>query len=210
MTFKLHSEVIFSLFLQIELLDGLSEFLDLQLLAGILTILLAFVFLTELRKFLKYRSYPDLMELSGIGFMFTALFAITGDFLLAGLASILAMMLIASFEVRENLIWFKMMLTFTVSYGFFFIMVILGFVTTKTLPSLGENLKNFLVSIGFESTLEINQFFVGIGYNLVIWIMILTAFIVFGKRFIIVTRFISPQMVYLVLYLIALIFVLQL
>ncbi len=150
------------------------------------------------------------MELSGVGLMFTGLFTLTGDILLAGLASILAMMLIGSFEVRENLIWFRMMLTFTISYGFFFIMVIFGFITSKAFPSIGENLKGFLITIGFESTLDINQFFVGIGYNLVLWIMILTAFIVFGKRFIIVTRFISPQMVYLVLYLIALIFVLQL
>ncbi|MFX1504929.1 MAG: M48 family metalloprotease [Promethearchaeota archaeon] len=142
--------------------------------------------------------------------MASGLFALTGDLLLAGLAGILALMVIGSFEVRENLIWFKMMVTFTISYGFFFIMVVLGFLTTKVIPSFGDTIKQFLTSLGLSPNININQFFVGIGYNLILWIMILTAFIVFGKKFIVVTRFISPQMVYLVLYLVALLLILQL
>ncbi len=181
-----------------------------QLLAGGISILLAVVFLLELRKYLKYHAFPDVMELSGIGVMATGLFAFTGDILLAGLAGILALMIIGSFEVRENPIWFRMMATFTISYGFFFIMVALGYVTTQMFPSMGIFIKDFLISIGFSPNIIIQQFFVGIGYNLVLWIMILTAFIVFGKKFIIVTRFISPQMVYLVLYLVALLVILQL
>ena len=181
-----------------------------QLLAGGISILLAVIFLLELRKYLKYRSFPDLMELSGVGVMASGLFALTGDLLLAGLAGILALMIIGSFEVRENLIWFRMMVTFTISYGFFFVMVILGFLTTKIFPFVGETVKRFLISLGLSANININQFFVGIGYNLILWIMILTAFIVFGKKFIVVTRFISPQMVYLVLYLIALLLILQL
>ncbi|MHA2073418.1 MAG: M48 family metalloprotease [Candidatus Hodarchaeales archaeon] len=188
----------------------ISQFSPEQLIAGAISIILAIVFLLELRKYLKYRAFPDVMELSGIATMATGLFAITGDLLLSGLAGILAMMIIGSFEIRENPIWFRMMITFTISYGFFFIMVVLGFITTKTFPLFGEALKDFLISIGFSDTININQFFVGIGYNLVIYIMILTALIIFGKKFIIVTRFISPQMVYLVLYLIALLFVLGL
>jgi Zn-dependent protease with chaperone function len=150
------------------------------------------------------------MELSGVGVMASGLFALTGDLLLAGLAGILALMIIGSFEVRENLIWFRMMVTFTISYGFFFIMVVIGFLSTKAFPTIGETFKQFLISLGLSPNININQFFVGIGYNLVLWIMILTAFIVFGKKFIIVTRFISPQMVYLVLYLVALLLILQL
>ena len=181
-----------------------------QLLAGGICVLLAIIFLLELRKYLKYRSFPDLMELSGVGVMASGLFALTGDLLLAGLAGILALMIIGSFEVRENLIWFKMMVTFTISYGFFFIMVVLGFLTTKVFPSLGDAFKQILISLGLSPNINVNQFFVGIGYNLILWIMILTAFIVFGKKFIVVTRFISPQMVYLVLYLVALLLILQL
>ncbi|MFX0208285.1 MAG: M48 family metalloprotease, partial [Candidatus Hodarchaeota archaeon] len=181
-----------------------------QLLAGGICVLLAIIFLLELRKYLKYRSFPDLMELSGIGVMASGLYALTGDLLLAGLAGILALMIIGSFEVRENLIWFKMMVTFTISYGFFFIMVVLGFLTTKVFPSLGDTFKQLLISLGLSPNININQFFVGIGYNLILWIMILTAFLVFGKKFIVVTRFISPQMAYLVLYLVALLLILQL
>ena len=181
-----------------------------RLLSGGISLLLAIVFLLELRKYLKYHAFPDVMELSGIGVMATGLFALTGDILLAGLAGILALMIIGSFEVRENPIWFRMMVTFTISYGFFFIMVVIGYVITQMFPSMGIIIKDFLVSIGFSPNIIIQQFFVGIGYNLVLWIMILTAFLVFGKKFIIVTRFISPQMVYLVLYLVALLVILQL
>ncbi|MFX0085971.1 MAG: M48 family metalloprotease [Candidatus Hodarchaeota archaeon] len=195
---------------QNELQTIISRIPPLQILAGIISIMLTIVFLLELRKYLKYHAFPDVMELSGIAMMATGLYALTGDFLLAGLAGILGMMIIGAFEIRENPIWFRMMITFTISYGFFFIMVVLGFISTKTFPSIGETLKDVLISIGFSSTIEINQFFVGIGYNLVLYIMILTAFIIFGKKFIIVTRFISPQMVYVVLYLIALMIVLGL
>lgn len=194
--------------------NGIQNILDEipieQLLAGGVTIILAIIFILELRKYLKYHSFPDLMELSGVGAMASGLFALTGDFLLAGLAGILALMIMGSFEVRENLIWFRMMVTFTISYGFFFIMVAIGFLTTKVFPSVGDTIKQFLLSIGISPNINLNQFFVGIGYNLVLWIMILTAFIVFGKKFIVVTRFISPQMVYLVLYLVVLLLILQL
>lgn len=196
--------------LQSELQSILSEIPFMQLLSAGISIVLAIIFLLELRKYLKYRSFPDLMELSGVGLMVTILFTFTGDILLAGLAGILALMIIGSFEVRENPIWFRMMVTFTISYGFFFIMVVLGFITTQALPSVGNIIKEFLISIGFSSNIKIQQFFVGIGYNLVLWIMVLTAFIVFGKKFIVVTRFISPQMVYLVLYLVALLLILRL
>ncbi|MHA2244579.1 MAG: M48 family metalloprotease, partial [Candidatus Hodarchaeales archaeon] len=195
---------------QNELQNVLNEIPIEQLLAGCVSILLAVIFLLELRKYLKYHAFPDLMELSGIGVMATGLFAFTGDILLAGLAGILALMIIGSFEVRENPIWFRMMVTFTISYGFFFVMVALGFLTTKAFPSVGNTIKEFLISLGLSPNINVNQFFVGIGYNLVLWIMILTAFLVFGKKFIIVTRFISPQMVYLVLYLVALLIILQL
>jgi Zn-dependent protease with chaperone function len=180
-----------------------------QIIAGIVSLLLGLIFIVELRKYLKYHSYPDLMELSGIGVMATTLFALTGDLLLSGLAGILALMIIGVFEVRENSIWVRMMGAFTISYGFFFVMVLLGFLTTRIIPSIGDAIKNFLISLGWDGP-NINQFFVGIGYNLIIYVLIVTAFALFGRKFIIVTRFISPQMVYLVLYLVALLVILQL
>ncbi|MFX0171562.1 MAG: M48 family metalloprotease [Candidatus Hodarchaeota archaeon] len=180
-----------------------------QIISGIVSFLLGLIFIVELRKYLKYHSYPDLMELSGIGVMATTLFALTGDLLLSGLAGILALMIIGVFEVRENSIWVRMMGAFTISYGFFFVMVLLGFLTTRIIPSLGLAIKNFLISWGWDGP-NLNQFFVGIGYNLIIYVLIITAFALFGRKFIIVTRFISPQMVYLVLYLVALLVILQL
>jgi Zn-dependent protease with chaperone function len=188
----------------------LDTYSPLQIISGIICFILVLIFILELRKFLKYRSYPDLLELSGIGAIATALFAITGDILLSGLAGILALMIIATFEVRENTIWVRMMGAFTISYGFFFIMVLLGYLSTRTISSIGLNIKNILISLGLSENIDINQFFVGIGYNLVLWVMVVTAFILFGRKFIIVTRFISPQMVYLVLYLVVLIVILGL
>ncbi|MHA1976321.1 MAG: M48 family metalloprotease [Candidatus Hodarchaeales archaeon] len=195
---------------QNELLDLFDALSTERTLSGIISIILLAVFLLELRKYLKYRSYPDIMELSAIGFLATGLFALTGDMLLSGLAGIMGLMIIGTYEVRENPIWVRMMGTFTVSYGFFFIMVAIGFVTTQTIPSLGVSFKNFLISIGFNDAIEIQQFFVGIGYNLIIWVMVFTAFLMFGRKFIVVTRFISPQMTYLVLYLVAILLLAQL
>jgi len=191
------------------ILNDLFSNLSPQVISGIICIILTLTFGLELRKFIIYHSYPDVMELSGIGAVATGLFTVTGDLLLAGLAGILALMIIGSFEVRENPIWFRMMITFTISYGFFFLMVLIGFISSKVFPALGS----FITSIlsGFLGPdIDIQQFFVGLGYNLIIWIMVFTAFIVFGRKFIIVTRFISPQMTYLVLYFVALFIILQL
>ena len=181
-----------------------------QIIAGIVSIFLSIVFLLELRKYLKYRAYPDLLELSGIGVLATTLFTLTNDILLSGLAGILGIMIIGTFEVRENPIWVRMMGTFTISYGFFFIMVIAGFITSTAIPSLGDNILNFLIDTGFSSNIDIQQFFVGIGYNLIIYVMVFTALLVFGRKFIVVTRFISPQMTYLVLYMVAIFLLSQL
>ncbi|MFW9854008.1 MAG: M48 family metalloprotease [Candidatus Thorarchaeota archaeon] len=195
---------------QYELQEFLGSLSIEQLLAGLASLLLMLVFVLELRKYLKYHSYPDLLELSGIGLLATIFFTVTGDLLLSGLAAILGLMVIGTFEVRENAIWARMMGTFTISYGFFFVMTLLGYITTKVLPTTGIAIKNILIGWGFNPEINIQQFFVGIGYNLIIWIMLVTAFLVFGRKFIIVTRFISPQMVYLVLYLVALFIILQL
>ncbi len=195
---------------QMDLMSLLDSFSTERIIFGVISVVLLIVFLLELRKYMKYRSYPDIMELSAIGFLGTGLFALTGDMLLSGLAGIMGLMVIGTFEVRENPIWVRMMATFTVSYGFFFIMVAIGFITTKGLPTLGVSIKNFLVSIGFSSAIEIQQFFIGIGYNLIIWVMVFTAFLLFGRKFIVVTRFISPQMTYVVLYLVAILVLTQL
>ena len=120
-----------------------------QIIAGIVSIILGVVFLLELRKYMKYRAYPDLLELSGIGLMATSLFTLTNDILLSGLAGVLGIMIIGTFEVRENPIWVRMMGTFTISYGFFFLMVVIGFVTSTAIPSLGDSFLNFLIEIGF-------------------------------------------------------------
>ena len=193
--------------------DILSLFSSLsgeQISAGIVSIILGVVFLLELRKYMKYRAYPDLLELSGIGLMATSLFTLTNDILLSGLAGILGIMIIGTFEVRENPIWVRMMGTFTISYGFFFLMVVIGFITSTAIPSLGDSFLNFLIEIGFSSNIDVQQFFVGIGYNLIIYVMVFTALLVFGRKFIVVTRFISPQMTYLVFYMVAIFLLSQL
>ncbi|MHA2052522.1 MAG: M48 family metallopeptidase [Candidatus Hodarchaeales archaeon] len=194
----------------IDIQDLIDSFSAEQKLSALISIGLFIIFFLEVRKYLKYRSYPDIMELSGIGVLTTTLFTFTNDFLLSGLAGVLGIMIIGTFEVRENPIWARMMGTFTISYGFFFVMVLIGFISTEVIPDLGVSIKNFLVDIGFNDSIEMKQFFTGIGYNLIIWVMVLTAFILFGRKFIIVTRFISPQMTYLILYLVALLLILQL
>ena len=193
-----------------EILSFLNSYSVEQLIAGVISILLLIIFLLELRKYLKYQSYPDMMELSGIGVLATSLFALTNDLLLSGLAGMLGLMIIGTYEVRENPIWVRMMGTFTISYGFFFLMVAIGFITSVTFSSIGAAIKDFLVTLGISETIDIQQFFIGIGYNLIIWVLVFTAFLVFGRKFIVVTRFISPQMTYLVLYLVALLVLLQL
>ncbi|MFQ5978774.1 MAG: M48 family metalloprotease [Candidatus Heimdallarchaeota archaeon] len=151
------------------------------LLIGALCLL---IFLAELQKFLKYQTRGDALELSGIGFVFCLVLGITEDLLLAILFGLFVMMLLGTWEVRENTVWFRLMLSFTITYGFILAVYIAGIV-------VGDD-----------------RIF-GIGWNLSFWVLLITSFIFFGRRFILVSRFLSPTYVYLFMYGIAYLALLQ-
>ncbi|MFX0112907.1 MAG: M48 family metalloprotease [Candidatus Hodarchaeota archaeon] len=142
------------------------------------------IFLTELQKFLKYKTQGDALELSGIGFVFCLALGITEDLLLAILLGIFVMMVLGTWEVRENTVWFRLMLSFTITYGFVLVVYIAGLVVD-------------------------DERVFGIGWNLSLWVLLITSFIFFGRRFILVSRFLSPAYVYLFMYGIAYLALLQ-
>ncbi|MFW9916481.1 MAG: M48 family metallopeptidase [Candidatus Thorarchaeota archaeon] len=151
------------------------------LLAAVLCLL---IFLAELQKFLKYKTRGDALEFSGIGFVFCLVLGATEDLLLAILLGIFVMMVLGSWEVRENVVWSRLMLSFTITYGFILAVYIAGIIVDD------------------------DRVF-GIGWNLSFWVLLITSFIFFGRRFILVSRFLSPTYVYLFMYGIAYLALLQ-
>ncbi len=146
-----------------------------QFAAFIIATFCLLVFLSEIQKYFKYKTRGDALELSGIAIVFFGALGLSEDFLLAILISLFVMMCLGTWEVRENTIWLRLMSSFTITYGFILIM--------------------YLSSLIFE-----DEKIFGIGWNLSLWVLLISSFLFFGRRFILVSRFLSPAYVYLFMY----------
>ncbi|MFX1256143.1 MAG: M48 family metallopeptidase [Promethearchaeota archaeon] len=157
------------------LIDYILALGNLRILAGILFLVCLGTFLLEVNKYIRFRTHEDFLDLSLMGMMFFAIFFLTEDLILGVLALLLSMMIIGTWETRKNPIWFRLMAAFTLTYAWIF-----AFYSTSLL--LG------------------NEQILGLGWVLALWVLLGASFIFFGRRFIIVSRFMSPQYVYLVIY----------
>ena len=140
------------------------------------------IFLAELLQYLRHGVHDESLDFSlmGIATFFTLL--ITADILMAILVGIFVMAVLESWLMREYPIWNKLIVITTVFYG-----IILG---------------SYLLADIYDD----NRIF-GIGLSISFWVMLILGFIFFGKKYILTSRFLSPQYLYLFLYLIAYIIV---
>ncbi len=140
------------------------------------------IFLAEFLKYLRHGVHDESLDFSLMGMATFATLMISADILMAILVGIFVMAVIESWLMREYPIWNKLIFITTVFYG-----IILG---------------SYILAEIYDD----NRIF-GIGLSVSFWVMLILSFLLFGKKYILTSRFLSPQYLYLFLYLIAYIIV---
>ena len=145
------------------------------------------VFLFEVYKFLRYKTRSEILEFSLLGMVFFGTNYLFEDLFLSALSVALVLMVIGVYELRESPIWVRLMATFTVSYAYVLIAVLLE----KLVAS-----QHWEKLLGIQKATQIS----GFALSTTLWVLLIFLVIFFGRKFILVSRFLSPQYVYLFLY----------
>lgn len=173
---------------------------DKQVLFAVLLVGCLLLLLVEGYKFLRYKTRSDILDLSFLGVIFFSTLIPFDDLFLSGLAVVFALMTIGTYELRESQIWVRLMAAFTIAYGYLLVAVflarVLDFLFTESILTQPSWLNNTDQLPGFA-------------WSTMIWLLLILSFAFFGRRFILVSRFLSPQYVYMFLYAIVYIIILQ-
>ncbi|MHA1868369.1 MAG: M48 family metalloprotease [Candidatus Heimdallarchaeaceae archaeon] len=155
---------------------------DTRIVLGLLIALIGFVFLiSEIYTKLKHDTTSENMVLSTIGLTFGLILFFLQDWLIAIAFSFFILAVYQTWQLRESPVWRELMITSVATYFVFLV----GTVADK----IYEIVKG-----------EETEIFTGWAYNLMIYVFLIMALIFFGKKFILVTRFMSPQILYLTLF----------
>jgi len=153
----------------------------------------SFLLLNDAYKWLKFKSRGD-YELSLLGSIFFFLLFFTDDLLLGILVALFIIMVIETYDIRESKIWSRLMFTFTISYGY----LLFFYVLSK------------IASAWFYVPDNVSEGIFGFGLSTTLWVILITSFIFFGRKFILVSRFLSPNYIYLFVYALTYVIIIQL
>jgi len=155
----------------------------------VLGFLIAFFFLlNDFYKWLKYRTRGD-FEFPLLGSIFFTIMFFADDLFLSILVSLMVVMIISTYEIRESPVWSKLMITFTFSYGYLLFFYVLSIIA----PLFIEGQEQDAIDV-------LSQGIFGFGLSTTIWVLLIVSFIFFGRKFIMVSRFLSPNYIYLFIY----------
>ena len=155
---------------------------DITIIVGILIALLGLLFLvTEIRTKIRHGTTSENMMLALIGLTFGLVLILMNAWLIAIALSFFVLAVYQTYQLRESPVWRELMITSVATYFVFLI------------GTVGDKIQ-FLV------TGEDNEIFTGWAYNLMIYVFLIMALIFFGRRFILVSRMMSPQLLYLLLF----------
>lgn len=151
---------------------------------GVIIFVIGFVlFVSELIVYIKHDATPEqlimwaLVSLSGL---LTFLF---DDIVLGLLTGLSALMIYETYELRDAPVWGKLMLATTMGY------------LTILLGKMGQEIFDVIThNTGGDERIFATAF------NIAFLVFLLFAFAFFGKKFILVSRFSSPEIVYLFLF----------
>ncbi|OLS22854.1 MAG: Protease HtpX [Candidatus Heimdallarchaeota archaeon LC_3] len=150
-------------------------------------IIAVFIFLLESYKYLKYKTRSEVLDFSLMGVIFLASYIPFQDLFLSFLSAMLALMVIGVYELREAPVWYRLMGAFTLSYAYVLIALLLEKLVV---------IMNWTSTLGLEKASQIT----GFALSTLLWVLLIFFVLFFGRRFILVSRFLSPQYVYLFLY----------
>ncbi|MHA1739011.1 MAG: M48 family metallopeptidase [Candidatus Heimdallarchaeota archaeon] len=170
-----------------------SEYIG-QTLGFIIAILVALFMATELYSVLRHNNEPDLLMMLLTVLISGLVQGFTADLLLAILSGLCWLMIYSVYTIRESPVWRELMIASLISY----------------LVILAGRIMQFVIelSLGKDGTLggmTGSQYF-GIAWNVFIYIFLILCLIFFGRRFFLVSRLTSPQIIYLLLFAVSYLF----
>jgi Zn-dependent protease with chaperone function len=162
----------------------------------LIAIICAIFMLTELYTIIRQKTEPDMFIILAAGFVGGILQGITKDELLAILTALCSIMIYSVWAIRESPVWRELMLASLLSY-----IVILG---GRIIQVVVEwHARTILQAENYAEVtywgLTGQQWF-GIAWNIFIYIFFVLCLIFFGRRFFLVSRLTSPQIIYLLLF----------
>jgi Zn-dependent protease with chaperone function len=155
---------------------------DITTILGIVLAVIGLFFLiSEIRTKIKYGTTSENLMLAFIALTFGLVLVLITKWLLAIALSFFVLAVYQTIQLRESPVWRELMIVSVVTYFVFLV------------GTVGDYI--FEVVTG-----EKNEIFTGWAYNLMIFVFIIMALIFFGKKFVLVSRLMSPQILYLVLF----------
>ncbi|HUT82446.1 MAG TPA: M48 family metalloprotease [Candidatus Bathyarchaeia archaeon] len=160
----------------------------------LIAIICGIFILTELYTVITQKNEPDLIMLLLGGVIGGLIQGFLNDPLLAILAALCWFMIFSLWTIRESPVWRELMLASLISY-----FVILGGRIIQVVLTTWAEHKGYDPTTYTRWGLTGQQWF-GIGWNVFIYVFFIMCIIFFGRRFFLVSRLTSPQIIYLLLF----------
>jgi Zn-dependent protease with chaperone function len=144
----------------------------------LLTFLLFLLTIEEFYHWVRNNKRSEMSDLVAIGFFFFLIFFFTKDFLTSIMGAFSIYLWIGIFELREYPILNKILIISLVTYNVIFIAGIISFYQN-------------------------NPIFINTAFAFSFWIILILGFLLFGRKYLVVWRFMSPEYLTLLLYIIA-------
>jgi len=162
----------------------------------ILAIICGIIMLTELYTIITQKTEPDLLMLLLGGVIGGLVQGFTGDLLLAILSALCWLMIFSVWTIRESPVWRELMLASLISY----LVVLGGRIIQIVLEWHARVILNFTTPEEVPYWGLTGQQWFGIAWNVFIYVFFLLCIIFFGRRFFLVSRLTSPQIIYLMFF----------
>ena len=162
----------------IDIWNKISSF-DITVIIGLVIALLGLLFLiSEIKTKIQHGTTSENLMLAFIGLTFGLVLVFLSAWVLAVALSFFVLALYQTYQLRESPVWRELMITSVATY---FVLLV---------GTVGDKIYEMVTG-------EKEQRFLGWSYNVMIYVFLIMALIFFGKKFVLVSRLMSPQILYL-------------
>ncbi len=168
-------------------LDKWNQIVDgnITLILGLaITALGLFFLISEIRTKIKHGTTSENLMLASIALTFGLVIFFLEHWLLGIALSLFVLAVYQTYQLRHSPVWRELMIISVVTYFVFLV------------GTVGDKVWELV-------TKEETEIFTGWAYNLMLYVFIILALIFFGKKFVLVSRLMSPQILYLTLFALA-------
>ena len=168
----------------IELWNKITSF-DITVIIGLVIAVLGLLFLiSEIKTKIQHGTTSENLMLAFIGLTFGLVLVFMSAWVLAIALSFFVLAIYQTYQLRESPVWRELMITSVATY---FVLLV---------GAVGDKIFEMVTG-------EKEQRFLGWSYNIMIYVFLIMALIFFGKKFVLVSRLMSPQILYLTLFALA-------